>query len=169
MDMSKPAFLVIGKLRRPHGVRGEVQMEVYTDFPERLRPGKQVFIGDDHIPALVEKVRQHKNLLILSFRGYDSCETVEPFRNMLVFVSTKNLPALPEGEFYHHELIGLKVIDIQSGYIGSLVEILETGANDVYLVKDQEGKEILLPAINNVIISIDLDEGVMKVRQPEYL
>ena len=164
-----PAYVAIGKLRRPHGIKGDILMEVYTDFPERLKAGKRVFLGNEYKSMILGSIRSNKDLLILSFRGVETLEEAELLRNEVVFVPTKNLPPLPDGEYYHHELIGMRVIDTENNFEGVLVDILETGANDVYLVKDKDGKEVLLPAISEVILSINLEHGVISVRQPEYL
>jgi 16S rRNA processing protein RimM len=155
--------LAVGRLRRPHGVRGEILMEVLTDFPERLRRGKQVFIGEEHVPHKISARRQHNDGLLLSFEGLTDRDLVGQLRNQDVYVQAAGLPELPEGEYYHHQLIGLSVVTDTGTLLGTLVEVIETGANDVYAVRDPSGREFLLPAIPPVILDVDLDAATMRV------
>lgn len=165
-DSGEPLMLAVGKLRRPHGVSGEIQMEVYTDFPERLQPQKTVYVGPAYEPLQIASLRRHNLLILISFDGFEDRDQVGRLRNQIVYVSGESLPALPEGEYYHHELLGLAVFNESGVGLGVLTEILETGANDVYLVETAEGKELMLPAIDDVILAIDLAERTMRVRPP---
>jgi 16S rRNA processing protein RimM len=160
----EPEFLVIGKLRRPHGIRGEILMDVLTDFPERLEAGMTVFIGEDHRPQRIAGLRNNNREMLLTLEGFYSPEDVGIFRNELVYVRVADRPELEEGEFYHHQLIGMRVVLESGAPLGTLVEILVTGANDVYVVQPEAGPEILLPAIADVILDIDLEHGQMRVQ-----
>jgi 16S rRNA processing protein RimM len=160
----EPVFLAVGKLGRPHGVRGEIFLHLLTDFPERLNAGVKVFLGPGYDPIEIEAQRWHKNALLLSLSGYDTPEAVGSLTNQYLFVRADDRPPLPEGEYYHHQLIGLQVVDEQGQVLGSISEILETGANDVYVVLPPQGTEILLPAIQDVILEIDLPNRQMLVR-----
>lgn len=159
----EPEFLVIGKLTHTHGVRGEILMLVWTDFPERLVPGVRVYIGPGKEPLELVSRRSHAKGLLVSFRGYESPQSAARLTNQLVHVKASDRPPLPPGEYYHHQLLGLTVIDDTGKELGLLEQILTTGANDVYLVRSPSGKEILLPAIESVILEIDLHERQMKV------
>jgi 16S rRNA processing protein RimM len=159
----EPAFLAVGRLRRPHGLRGEMQMDVLTDFPERFIPGAELFIGPSHHPVVIKAIRQHDKLMLVLLEGYDSPEKAGELRNLIVFVSTRDRPALEEGEYYHHELLGLSAIDEDGHHLGSVKEILETGANDVLVVQPESGPEILLPVTDEVILKVDLVEGLIRV------
>ena len=159
----EPDFLVVGKLGRPHGVRGEILMDVYTDFPERLQPGMTLFIGPQFEPLHLSRRRPHGRGILVTFNGYQNRDEVAKLRNQLVHVPTADRPALPDGEYYHHELLGLQVIDESERSLGWLERILETGANDVYLVRDRTGVEILIPAIEEVILDIDLERKFIRV------
>ena len=165
----EPVYLVVGKLRRPHGLRGELLMEILTDFPERLKPRKKVYIGETHHPHTIASRRTHNDGLILGFAGYDTPEQAGELRNQFVYIQAAGLPALPEGEYYHHQLVGLTVVSDEGRTLGKLVEVLETGANDVYIIKDDAGAEILLPAIPPVILDINLDSATMRVHLLEGL
>ena len=168
-DQGEPVFLVVGRLRRPHGLNGELQMDVLTDFPERLVPGKQIFIGEEHTPYQIEHLRPHGKLLLVSFKGCGNVDQARIFTNAMVYVQAHGLPELPEGEYYHHQLIGLSVIDMDSGdVLGRLEKILETGANDVYVVRRENGDELLLPAIESVLAEINLNNKEMKVHQQQW-
>ena len=164
-----PAYLAVGRLRRPHGVKGEIVMEVLTDFPERLRAGKSVFVGDDHRPMTLVSLRPHQNAMLVSFEGIDTPDEIGRYRSQYVFIRTADLPKLPEGEYYHHELLGMTFLDENDQVLGVLDEILETGANNVYLVRTPEGKDLLIPAIPDVILEINLPARQMRVRLQEYL
>jgi 16S rRNA processing protein RimM len=162
-------FLAVGRLQRTHGVRGEMLMEVITDFPERLRKGKEVYIGSDHTSVCLSSVRRADRALLVAFEGYEDVNRAAALRNQIVYVRSDQIPALPEGVYYHHQLLGLRVVDEDGRVLGELEQILETGANDVYLVRMADGEELLLPAIQEVIIGVDLEEGTMRVRPPEWL
>jgi 16S rRNA processing protein RimM len=164
----EPVFLAVGFLRRPHGLEGEILMDVLTDFPERLRSGKTVYVGDNHEPVRIASIRGHNVEKIIRFTGIETPEEAGKFRNKNLFVKAANLPELPEGEYYHHQLIGMNVLDESGQSLGTLHSILETGANDVYLVKTPEGKELLLPAVEDVILEINPDRKEMRVRPPEW-
>lgn len=160
----KPVFLAVGKFRRTHGLRGEMVMEILTDFPERLRSGLTVFVGEEHAEHKIRTRRRHgNNMLLLNLDGYQTPEQAAELRNQYVYVRSDMIPALAEGEYYHHQLLGLTLISETGQRLGVLEQILETGANDVYLVRAENGREILLPAIDDVILAIDLAAGEMKV------
>lgn len=153
----------IGKIRRPHGLSGEVLIELFTDFPERLVPGKELFLGGRHEKKVIQSARPHANGMLLSFAGLDTPESAGAYRNMLVYVSSEEMPELPDGEYYYHELLDLQVITEDGTVLGRIDEIIETGANDVYVVVDRKGRETLLPAIPEVILEIDLDKQCVQV------
>jgi 16S rRNA processing protein RimM len=159
----EPEFLVIGKLGRPHGVRGEILMHVYTDFPERIQPQATFFVGPQYQLLKLTKRRQHAQGLLVMFAGYPNREKVAELRNQLVHVRTSDRPPLEEGEYYHHQLLGLEVIAEDGKSLGTLASILETGANEVYVVRDQGGAEVLIPAIKSVILDIDLHQEKIRV------
>lgn len=156
-------YLAIGFIRRPHGVTGEVIMDLHTDFPERIKTGRKIYIGEKYESATVSSARLHGNGMLVRIRGYETPETAGRFRNQWVYVKATEVPPLPEGQHYKYELVGLSVVDDSGNALGTIMEILETGANDVYVVKNEAGKEILLPAIPSVILETDMENRVMKV------
>ncbi len=159
----EPVFLAVGKLGRSHGVGGEMQMVVLTDFPERLQPGVILYVGPQHQPLRLKSRRWHDRMMLVAFEGYTVREEVAVLRNQLVYVRADDRPPLPEGEYYYHQLLGLQVVDEDNQLLGELVEILETGANDVYVVRTPVGAQVLLPAIDDVILNIDLARRLMCV------
>jgi 16S rRNA processing protein RimM len=164
----EPLYLSVGFLRRPHGVKGEIIMDLHTDFPERMKKGRKLFVGESHNPMTLTNVRPHQAGLLVKFKDVDTPEDAGLYRNQWVYVQTKDVP-LPEGQHYKHELLGLKVVDENDAPLGVLVEILETGANDVYVVRDDSGKDILLPNIPSVILDLDLGRGLLRVHLLEGL
>ena len=138
-------------------------MEVWTDFPERLEPDGTVYVGVDHKPLIISKLRSHTKFLLVSFQGIENPEDAGVFRNQWVFVSSDQIPPLSDGEYYHHQIMGLQVISDTGSILGNVSEVLETGSNDVLLVKPSIGKDLLLPVTDEVIIDIDLDGKVIKV------
>lgn len=162
--LGEPVFVVVGKLRRPHGVKGETLVSVLTDFPERLQPGTQLFLGEKHEPVTIRSRREHNKGLLLAFEEFASREALANVRNAMLYVRSADRPDLEEGEYYHHQLIGLPVVAEDGTQLGRLAEILETGANDVYVVRSEAGRETLLPAIHDVILRVDLKAQRMTVR-----
>ncbi len=163
-----PVFIAIGFLRRPHGFNGEILMDLLTDFPERIRKGRKVYLGENHLPAQINSARGHDSSLLVTIQGIESSEAAGELRNTLVYVRADELPSLPTGEYYHHQLIGLTVYDNAGALLGTLSEILETGANDVYVVNKSDGEEILVPVIKGVIVSVDLEKREMRINPPEW-
>jgi len=165
----EPLYLSVGFLRRPHGLQGEIIMDLHTDFPERMKNGRKLFVGDEHKPMTLTSVRPHQSGLLVKFKGVETSEDARLYRNQWVFIKAKDAPPLPEGQIYQYELIGFKVINEEGNSLGELVEILETGANDVYIVRDDSGKEILLPAIPSVILDVKAGSRTIRVHVLEGL
>jgi 16S rRNA processing protein RimM len=160
----EPVYLVVGLLRRPHGVRGEIMVEIKTDFPERLKAGEKFYVGNDRLPVTIISSRKHNKGLLLAFEGITDRDNIGRYRNHPLFVNVADWPPLPKGEYYDYELHGLEVIEEATGKVlGKLKEIIKTGANDVYLVKPKSGREILLPAIPDVVLDVDLAQCQMSV------
>ena len=159
----EPVFVVVGKFRKPHGIRGEIRMSVLTDYPELISPGKMVYVGPQNQAYTIKDLRWHGGDLLLSLEELPDRTAVEVFRNVMVSMKSSDIPVLPEGEYYLHQLVGMEVVTDQGEALGKLAEVLITGANDVYLVRTPAGKELLLPAIDEVIREIDLELGLIRV------
>jgi 16S rRNA processing protein RimM len=165
----EPVYLVIGFLRRPHGVYGEIVMDLHTDFPERLKRGKKVLVGEEHKLLVLEGIRAHQKGVLVKFNGIENSEEAGKLRNTWVYIKASEAPPLPDGQIYQYELFGFQVVDENDNSLGELVEIIETGANDVYVVRSESGKEILLPAIPSVILDLDAGRRLMRVHLLEGL
>lgn len=160
----EPVYIAVGLLRRTHGVKGEMVMDVLTDFPQRLRPNRELFAGDKHEPVKLASVRPNGQTLLVRLIGYDTPEAAARFRNQVLYTRVDSLPALQEDEYYHHQLIGLQVVDESGRELGSLEDILTTGANDVYIVRAPDGGELMLPAVAEVVLEVDLENRRLVVR-----
>ena len=165
----EPVYLTVGFLRRPHGVKGEIIMDLHTDFPERMKSGRKLFVGEDHQPITLTNVRPHQSGLLVKFKGIETPEDAGQLRNQWVYIKAKDAQPLPEGQIYQHELFGFRVVDENGNVLGELVEIIETGANEVYVVRDDSGNEILLPAIPSVVLDLDPTRRLMRVHLLEGL
>jgi 16S rRNA processing protein RimM len=158
-------LVTIGRIAGTHGYKGTVKVVPLTDFPERFQSLEQVYLNHAGMvrPVVVESAVPHNKMVLVTLSGVESKEDAHTFRGALLMVEEKDVYPLPDGVYYHFQLVGLQVIDSQHGNLGELTEVLETGANDVYLVRSPEYGEILIPAIKEVIQSVDLEQGVMKV------
>jgi 16S rRNA processing protein RimM len=164
----EPFYLAIGKIRRTHGVHGELVIDLLTEFPERFKAGAEVLIGRQHTPYTISSFRFTGTGGLIAFKGYEDCDQAVIFRNQMVYGRLEDAPTLAEGQFFQHEILGMQVVDEAGKLIGKVSEIIETGANDVYVVVDENGRETLLPAIKSVILDIDKDRKVITARPPEW-
>ncbi len=155
-----PERLIVGRIVRPWGARGQVKVEPLTDFPERFRRGARFLIGDGEYRC--SSVMNAPRNLVLKLDGVDSPDAAEALRGALLEVPTAEAPALPEGTYYHYQLMGLEVRTAEGEELGRVVEVLTTGGTDVYVVHGPRG-EVLLPATSEVVASIDLEAGRMTV------
>jgi 16S rRNA processing protein RimM len=163
-----PERLTIGRIASPHGVRGEFRMYIFSHFPERVPDLPYVFLGDEEQPRKLVRARLKGNLAIMRIEGVNTREMADELRGTDVRVDLENAAPLEEGEYYHFELIGLTAVDESGNVLGEVTDIIETGANDVYVIKDEEGKETLIPALEDVIPEINIPEGRMVVRPLRY-
>ncbi len=139
-------------------------MSVWTDFPERLQPGILVYVGTAYQPVHIKSLRGHAQDSLIAFDEFGNRDEVGQLRNQVVFVRTADLPSLPEDEIYLHQLMGLHVINDEDNLsLGWVAEILETGANHVFLVRRDGKPDILIPDIEPVILNIDLQKGEIRV------
>jgi 16S rRNA processing protein RimM len=156
-------YLVVGTVLKPYGFRGEVKIQIITDYPKNLLKQKTVYIGDKARPYQVESARNHTPYILLKFVGYDTDTSVAKLRGEIVQIPVEDAAKLKKNQYYHYQIIGLNVVTKEGQPLGTIAEILETGANDVYLVKTPEAKEILIPAIKSVIKKIDLESQTITV------
>lgn len=157
-----PRYLAVGRIVAPHGVRGDVEVEIHTDFPERFVPGARVLVGERKVPMVVERVRPFRKRLLIKFAEVGDRTAAEVWRGAWIHVPVEEAWPLEEDEFYEHQIVGLEVWTDQGVYLGVIDHIIYTGANDVYVVVGPRG-EVLIPAIKQVVLDVDLEEERMTV------
>ncbi len=155
-------YLVVARIVSPQGNKGEVKAEVITAFPQRFASTREVYVGPEHQRYEVEYHRFLDNSVVLKLRGIDTIDQAEQLRGKMVEVPEEEAVHLPPGHYFWHQIIGLKVVTVHGELLGRIEEILETGSNDIYVVRGPRG-EILIPAIKQVVRSIDLDRGTVTV------
>ena len=157
-------MLRVGVITSTHGVRGEVKVFPTTDDAKRFKTLKKVMLdGREPLELSIEQVKFFKNMVILKFKGYDNINDVETWRQRDLLITRDQAVELKEDEYFITDLIGLTVVNEEEVVLGRVKDVLETGANDVYVVELTGGKELLLPAIKDCILNVDLEGGRMKV------
>ena len=159
-------MLQVGVITSPHGLKGEVKVFPTTDDPARFKKLKTVYLekGTERICREVQSVRFFKQMVIVKFKGLDRIEDVENLRRTPILVTRKDAVPLEEGEYYIADLLGMEVRDEEGKILGRIKEVLQTGANDVYVVEREGEKELLIPAIPQCRKSVDVEAGIMVVR-----
>ena len=157
-------MLRVGVITSTHGVRAEVKVFPTTDDAKRFKTLKKVILdGREPLELSIEQVKFFKNMVILKFKGYDNINDVETWRQRDLLITRDQAVELKEDEYFITDLIGLTVVNEEEAVLGRVKDVLETGANDVYVVELTGGKELLLPAIKDCILNVDLEGGRMKV------
>ena len=147
---------------RPHGVRGELRMRILTDYPDRLSTLEVLYFGPAYLPCRLVGARRHRAALLIRLEGVTDRTAADRYRGMLVYVAIADAVPLQDGEYYLFQLRGLRVVTEDGRELGTLEDVLETGANDVYVVNGPGG-EVLLPAIPDVVREVDVPGGRMVV------
>ncbi len=165
--LPEPRHLVVGRILRPHGVRGELRAEIVTGYPELLSQYRFFFLSAPNSPDVgrqypVEGVRLHAGIALLKLGGCDDRNAAEELRGLLVQVPIEEAVPLEADEYYHFQIIGVNVVTEAGESLGKVVQVLETGANDVFVVRGPLG-EVLLPAIDEVVRELDPAAGRMVV------
>lgn len=156
-----PERVAVGRINAPWGVRGHVKVTPLTNNPERLAEGERVYVAGE--PREIRDVRRPRGYPVIRFEGIDTPEAADRLRGALLEIDEADLPPLPEDEYYVHDLVGLAVVTTRGEQVGTLEDVLETGSNDVYVVKRPGRKDALIPAIQGVLIEVDLDAGVVTI------
>ena len=169
LNKGEPEFLAVGKLRKPFGLVGDLKFESYIDELGVFMPGSQVYTGKRLTLRKIAAFRESGKNLFIRFEDIQTPEDARSLANQMMFISSDRLPEPQDGAFYHLQLIGLRVEDKEGNYLGMISEIIETGANDVYVVfNDNDKTEVLIPAIKSVVLKIDLESNLMVVQQLEW-
>jgi 16S rRNA processing protein RimM len=159
-------FITIGQVIAPWGIKGKLKVTIATDFPQRFAPRSQVYI--DRKPMTIASAEWHKGQVIIKLDTIDGIEEAEKLRGQAVEIHHSQLKSLPEGQYYHFQLIGLEVWTTQGELLGRVSQILTAESNDNYVVSGNKG-EILIPAIEDVVKSIDLESGRIIIEAIEGL
>lgn len=164
-------LLQVGIITSTHGVRGEVKVYPTTDDPRRFGRLKEVVLdtGREKLNLEIEGVKFFKQFVILKFKGLDNINDIEKYRQKSLYVTRKNAVRLQRDEYFIADLIGLKVQDEDGTELGTVKDVIETGANDVYEVEMADGRSLLLPAIKQCILNVDVENGMMQVHVLEGL
>jgi 16S rRNA processing protein RimM len=168
-DDTENVKLTIGQLVAPHGLRGEFRMHVSTHFPERIPELHHVYLGDETEPRALRRARLQGNIAILRVEGLTSREQVDELRGTPVRIDLEQAAPLEENEYFHYQIIGLEAFDEDGNRLGTVTEIIETGANDVYIIRDDEGKQTLVPALRSAIPEVNPAENRLVVRPLRYV
>lgn len=160
----KKQFLEIGQIVTTHGITGEVRVKPWCDRPDILCAFDRLFFDYGKKTVLIEEARPHKNIVIMKLEGVDSIEDAQKLRNKILYADRGDFE-LDDDTYFVQDLIGLTVLDADTGVCyGELADVTETGANDVYHIKGANGKVVLVPAIADVVLETNLEEGRMVIR-----
>lgn len=166
MKPSGLEYITIGQVLAPWGLEGKLKVEVITDFPHRLSPRSQLYV--DRQPVTIAGTSWHKGKAIIKLEGIDSVEQAEELRGKTLEIHRRQLETLPEGQYYHFQLIGLEVWTTEGKRLGKVIRVLSAPSNDNYVVGGEKG-EILIPAIEDVVKSVDLESRRITIEAIEGL
>ncbi len=158
-------LLKVGVISSTHGLKGEVKVFPTTDDVKRFRQLKEVLLdaGDEKPVLQIEQVKIFKQFVILKFKGIDDIEDVQKYKGKDLLVTRENAVELKKDEYFIADLIGVSVISDDNSLRGILKDVVQTGANDVYVIDLEDGRQLLLPAIKECVLMVDLDENIMKI------
>lgn len=158
-------LLQVGVITQPHGVRGEVKVFPTTDDPVRFKKLKKVILdtGKEKLDLEVEHVKFFKQFVIVKFKEFDNINDIERYKRCPLLVTRENAVSLEEDEYFVADMIGMKVITEDGTEFGTLSDVMETGANDVYVIDSKEHGEVLMPAIKECVLNVDMESGIITV------
>ena len=158
-------FFQVGVITSTHGLKGEVKVYPTTDYPERFEEIKEVLLdtGRSKMVLEIQSVRYFKNQVILKFKGINDINDIEKYKQCSLWVTRENATPLYEDEYYIADLIGCKVHLEDGSEFGELVQVMQTGANDVYVINMKDGREVLIPAIKDCILDVDIEAQKMVI------
>ena len=166
MKPSELEFIIVGQILAPWGVRGKLKVKVVTDFPQRFAPSSKIYVNRQ--PMSIDSAEWHKDKVIVKLDQVDTIEAAQKLRGQPVEIHHSQVHPLPEGQYYHFQLIGLEVWTTREELLGNITEILTAESNDNYVVSGAKG-EILIPAIEDVVKSVDIDRGRITIEPIEGL
>lgn len=158
-------LLQVGVITTTHGIRGEVKVFPTTDDPKRFLDLKNVILDDGKttLDLEIQNVKFFKNLVILKFKGIDNINDIEKYKKAGLYVTREDAVELEKDEYFIADLIGMDVISDEGEQLGTISDVLQTGANDVYVISSKGQKDLLLPAIHECVLDVNVEERTMKV------
>lgn len=151
--------VLIGEIVASFGLKGEVKVVPHTDFPDHFQVLERVCVGEEGAMRRIERARPHKRLVVIKFAGIDDIDAAEALRGSKIFIRESDLVPLEDGEYYIHDIIGLRVFSTEGEYLGEVKEVLKAPGNDVYVTE-----QLMIPAAREFILEIDLSDRKMLVR-----
>ena len=165
--MEKFERIKVGKITSPVGIKGEVKVYPYTDYPERFEELETVQADGDTVE--IEKVRYHKNLVILKLKGINDRNAAEAMRDKFLTISKDEVRELDDDEYFIFDLIGLEAVDQESRHLGKVTDVIQNSAQDLYEITTDSGKKNLVPAVYELVTDIDINSGIMRINPIEGL
>lgn len=163
-EQQDTGWATIGNVVAPFGVQGELKVLLLTDIPNRFNQLDVVYVGPNHVQHRIERVRPYKGeMAVLKLQGIDDANAAEKMRNFGLTIPESQLAQLPPDSYYQHDILGVQVFTLKERAIGPIVDIIVTGSNDVYVINSPDGKQILIPAIKDVVKQVDLRRKVMYI------
>lgn len=159
-----PEFLAVGRIVRPHGLRGGLVVESSGSQLAGLSKGDRVLVGDELMEVVVEYVRPHQGRYLVGLRDIHDRTESEALRGLDIYIPLDQAHPLEDNAYYHWQVVGVAVETTEGRDLGRVSEIIETGANDVFVVRGEDGREHLIPAIESVVVKIDVEAGKMVIR-----
>jgi 16S rRNA processing protein RimM len=161
---AETGWVLVGEIVGTFGIRGQVKVLPLTDFPERFQRTKTAYVGDEHTPMTVSSAQQHKNVIVLTLAGIDTADAAETLRGKVVSIPESELTPLPPDQFYLHDVVGLRVEHVNGQPLGVITDVITSGGNDIFLVRNQvTGRATLLPAVKAFVKEIDIPGGRVRV------
>jgi 16S rRNA processing protein RimM len=160
--MSDQNRVAVGEINSPWGIKGHVKVTPLTSNPERLQAKQRVFVGD--LSLTITDAKIVGKIPVIQFSSFTTRNSVESLKGSLIEILEKDLPELPENIFYIHDIVGLTVLTDDDEVVGEVTEVLQTGANDVYVIRPSIGKDVLIPALESVIVAIKIEDKSLIIR-----
>ncbi|NVY96988.1 ribosome maturation factor RimM [Lactobacillus sp. DCY120] len=172
--MKQENYLRVGRIINTHGLKGELKIQVITDSPqERFAPQTRLYLhqpqGSTYLPVEVQKARPQLKFWLVQLNQITDLTTAEKYKNWELMIVQADLPPLSEKQYYYHQILGITVYDQKRGYLGKVQDIMALGPNDVWVVQDQVGSEILIPILPTVLLQVDVQEQTAQVALPAGL
>ena len=163
-EQRETEWATIGIVVAPFGVQGELKVRLLTDIPDRFNQLDAIYLGPSHTQHSIQSVRPYKGeMVVLKLQGIDDANTAETLRNVALTIPESQLATLPPDSYYQHDILGLQVLTLKGRDLGKIVDIIETGSNDVYVIQSPTGDQNLIPAIKDVVKQVDLRRHVMYI------